>query len=128
MLLIKGALLAALAAGSACADAHFSSAENFSYVSSSMSAGSSSISASDNISIVNCINGTCSMTMGGSGTTVGIFDSTIAFGSISAGRATLRVDGQDVSCVKGQTVTAGSLTLTCTDVTADTVSFTVKPR
>jgi hypothetical protein len=90
--------------------------------------GSAGVAAeSATISIVNCTNDTCTVTMGGSGSTVQIFDTTISFGSISDGRATLRVDDQDVTCVTGETVTAGSLTLTCTDVTADTVSFTATP-
>ena len=66
--------------------------------------------------------------MGGSGTTVGVFGTTVSFGDITTGRATLRVADQDVSCTKGQTVTAGPLTLTCTDVSGGTVSFTASPR
>jgi len=126
---IKGVLLGMLAASAIFSPAIFSSGANFSFVSSSTSTSSSSSAAGqDTISIVNCTNGTCTVTMGGSGTTVGIFDTTISFGSISDGRATLRVDDQDVTCAAGQTVTAGSLTLACTDVTADTVSFTATPR
>ncbi len=125
---IKGVLVGTLVAGTIISPAIFSNAGSFSYASSSTSGSPSSTASQDGISIVNCVNDTCSVTMGGSGTTVGIFDTTIAFGSISNGRATLRVDGRDVSCTAGQTITAGSVTLTCTEVTADTVSFTARPR
>jgi len=129
MVRIKGVLIGMLALGAVFSPAIFSGGSSFSYVSSSASTSSSSSTTSqDTISIVNCTNGRCTVTMGGSGTTVGIFDTTISFGSTSDGRATLRVDGQDVTCVVGQTLTAGSLTLTCTEVTADTVSFTAIPR
>jgi hypothetical protein len=43
-------------------------------------------------------------------------------------RATVRVAGQDVSCVQGQTLTVGTLTLTCTSVTSDTVRIDVSPE
>ncbi len=56
------------------------------------------------------------------------FDTEISFVSIRDGRATVRVAGQDVSCVQGQAVTVGTLTLTCTSVTGDTVRIDVSPE
>jgi hypothetical protein len=53
-----------------------------------------------------------------------VLGTTISLDSISNGRANLRVGGQGVSCSEGQTVSAGSLDLTCTSVTDDTVAFT----
>jgi hypothetical protein len=58
---------------------------------------------------------------------VQIFDTEIAFVGIRDGRATVRVADQEVSCVQGQTLTAGALTLTCTSVTSDTVRIDVSP-
>jgi len=51
----------------------------------------------------------------------------MSFVGIRDGRATVRVADQDVSCVQGQTLTAGALTLTCTSVTSDTVRIDVSP-
>jgi hypothetical protein len=120
--LMKGALLVLLTASSNCS----STSNTWSFSSVSGSAGGAAGSA--NVSIVSCSDTWCSVTLGGTGSTVGIFYTTISFGGIRDGRATLGIDGRDVSCGTGQTVTAGSLTLRCTGVTADTVSFTASPR
>jgi hypothetical protein len=74
--------------------------------------------------IVSCSDNECSVTLGGTGTEVQILGTTISFEGTDNGRATLRVADQDVSCSEGQTVSAGSLKLTCTRVTSDTVTFT----
>ncbi|WP_089338166.1 hypothetical protein [Blastococcus mobilis] len=56
---------------------------------------------------------------------VSVQDTTFSVERIENGRATLRVNDQYVSCIQGQTVSVGSVTLTCTRVTSDTVTFTV---
>ena len=74
--------------------------------------------------MVSCSGGTCTVTLGGSGSMAGVLGTTISIRDIDAGRATLRVGDQDVVCVPGQTTAAGRLTLRCTAVTEDTVQFT----
>jgi hypothetical protein len=67
------------------------------------------------------------VTLAGDGSSVQVFDTDISFVGIHDGQATVRVAGQDVSGVQGQTVTAGALTLTYTSVTSDTVRIDVSP-
>jgi hypothetical protein len=74
------------------------------------------------VSIVDCSGTSCSVTLSGSGSSVWILGARISVESINGGRATLRVGDQDVSCTEGESVSVGSLTLTCTSVT-DTVKF-----
>jgi hypothetical protein len=63
------------------------------------------------------------VTLSGNGT-VHVLGTSISLDRISNGRATLQVGDQDVSCTEGQSVSAGSLTLTCTSITNDTVELT----
>jgi hypothetical protein len=100
-----------------------SSATSFSsVVNSSTAAG-----ASTAVSIVSCSGDTCSVTLGGDAT-VQVLGATISILRLEGDRATLRVDGQEVSCSPGRTVSAGAVHLACTEVTADTASVTVTPR
>jgi hypothetical protein len=84
---------------------------------------SSSGDSSSSVSIVSCSGDECSVTLSGN-SVVGVLDATFSVARIENGRATLRVDDQDVSCAQGQSVSVGSLNLTCTRVTSDTVTFT----
>ena len=76
------------------------------------------------MSMVSCSGDTCTVTLGGNGSRVHVLGVTISFESINDGRATLRVGDRTVSCIQGQSVTAGSLRLTCSTVTEDRVTFT----
>ncbi|WP_106276117.1 hypothetical protein [Geodermatophilus tzadiensis] len=77
---------------------------------------------------MSCSGSTCSVTLGGAGARAHVLASTIAFGAITDGRATLRVGGRDVTLARGDEVTTDSLRLVCTDVTRDTVALTVERR
>ena len=88
-------------------------------VSTSVSSGSGSVS------LVSCSGDSCSVTLGGSDSRAHILATTIGLTGIDGDRVTLRVEDQDVTCTQGQSVPVGSLLLTCTAVTDDTVTFTV---
>ena len=123
MLLIKGLLLIVLAAGLASPSARiFSSASSFASAS-----GSPGPNDSGAASIVICSGTSCSVTLAGEGSSAQALGTEIAFVGIRDGRATVRVAGQDVSCVQGQTVTIGAVTLTCASVTVDTVRIDLSP-
>jgi hypothetical protein len=121
VLLIKGLLLIVLMAGLALPSARIFSGAS-SYASASGSSGPGDSGAA---SIVMCSGNACSVTLAAAGSSVRVLDTDIAFVSIRDDRATVRVAGQDVSCVQGQTLTVGTLTLTCTSVTSDTVRIDV---
>ena len=78
------------------------------------------------MSVVSCAGTSCTVTLSGSGS-VHALGTTFSLDGITEGRATLLVDGEEVSCSEGQTVPAGPLTLRCTSVTDDTVTFDVHP-
>jgi hypothetical protein len=123
MLSIKPLLLIALAAGLALPAATiFSGASSSAFASDPPGPNGSSA-----VSVVSCSGTACSVTLAGNGSSAQVFDTEIAFVGIRDGRATVRVANQDVSCVQGQTLTAGSLTLACTSVTSDTVRINVSP-
>jgi hypothetical protein len=77
------------------------------------------------VSLMSCTDSTCRVTLGGAGSAVEVLGSTIAFGDIRDGRASLRVGDRTVPLSAGGTARVGRLALTCTSVTEDTVSFTV---
>jgi len=77
------------------------------------------------MSVASCSEGSCSVTLAGTGSRVQVLGATIAFEDVRDGQATLRVDTQDITCTEGQSASAGPLTLTCTDVTSDAVTVTV---
>ena len=77
--------------------------------------------SSDNFS---CSGSECSVTLSGDGAEVEILGTTLGFGGVQDGRASLEVGNASVSCAQGETVSAGPLTLTCTTVEADSVELT----
>jgi hypothetical protein len=106
-----------------------SAGSNWSAVSSSSRVVSSTaVAGSGRLSAVSCSGSTCSVTLGGAGARAHVLGSTIAFGAITDGRATLRVGGGDVMLARGDEVTTDSLRLVCTDVTRDTVALAVERR
>jgi hypothetical protein len=89
-------------------------------------AGNMSVaSGSGSVSLVSCSRDSCSVTLGGSDSRAHVLATTIALRCIDGDQVTLRVEDQDVTCTQGQSVPVGSLLLTCTAVTDDTVTFTV---
>jgi hypothetical protein len=54
---------------------------------------------------------------------VDIFSTTLRFGGVQDGRASLSVGDASVSCGDGETVTAGPLQLECSTVTDDSVEL-----
>jgi hypothetical protein len=91
--------------------------------SSSASASSSSSSGSRTVSLVSCTGSSCSVTLGGRGSSAEVFGVPLVFDSIAGGRASVRVGGTPITCGAGERVSAGRLALDCTRVTEDTVSF-----
>jgi hypothetical protein len=75
---------------------------------------------------VSCSGSSCSVTLSGDGASADILGSTLAFGGIQDGRATLSVGDHSVSCAQGESVDAGPLSLECTEVTDDSVKLTAK--
>ena len=73
---------------------------------------------------VSCSTSSCSVTLTGDGAEAEILGTTLSFGGIQEGRASLSVGGASVSCAEGESVTAGPLQLTCTSVTDDSVELT----
>ena len=73
-----------------------------------------------------CSGTSCTVTLSGN-STVHVLDTTFSLDRVSDGGATLLVDGEEVPCTEGETVPAGSLTLRCTSVTDDAVTFDVHP-
>ena len=90
----------------------------------SASAGGSG-SGSGSVSLVSCSGNSCSVTLGGSGSRALVLGTTFGLAAIDGDRATLRVDGRDVACDLGRSVSIGALRLTCTAATDDTATFTV---
>jgi hypothetical protein len=77
------------------------------------------------VSLVSCSRDSCSVTLGGSDSRAHVLATTIGLRCIDGDQVTLRVEDQDVTCTQGQSLPVGSLLLTCTAVTDDTVTFTV---
>ena len=88
-------------------------------VSASVAGGSGSVS------LVSCSGNSCSVTLGGSGSRAHVLGTTFGLAAIDGDRATLRVDGRDVTCDLGRSVSVGALRLTCTAASGDTVTFTL---
>ena len=76
--------------------------------------------SSDNVS---CTTSSCTATLSGDSAEAEIFGTTVSFGGIQDGRASLSVGGAGVSCAEGDSVGAGPLQLECTSVTADAVEI-----
>jgi hypothetical protein len=73
---------------------------------------------------VDCSGTTCSVTLGADARSVDILGTTVSFGGVQDGEATFSVGDREVSCTEGQTVEAGPLSMECTTVSADGVTFT----
>ena len=73
---------------------------------------------------VSCSSGSCTVTLKGEGAEADILGTTLSFGGVQDGRASLSVAGASVSCGEGEAVTAGPLELECTSVTDDAVELT----
>ena len=71
-----------------------------------------------------CSGSECTVTLTGSDAQVEILGTTLSFGGVQDGRASLNVGNAGISCAQGETVSAASLTLTCTTVEADSVELT----
>jgi hypothetical protein len=71
-----------------------------------------------------CSASECSVTLTGSDAQAEILGTSLSFGGVQDGRATLSVGNASVSCAQGETVSVGPLTLTCTTVEADSVELT----
>ncbi|RZU33424.1 hypothetical protein [Blastococcus saxobsidens] len=73
---------------------------------------------------VSCSGGSCSVTLTGDGAQAEILNTTLTFGGVQDGRATLSVGGASVSCGEGESVSAGPLQLACSGITEDSVELT----
>jgi hypothetical protein len=76
---------------------------------------------SDNVS---CSGSSCTATLSGDGATAKVLGTTVEFGGVQDGRATLGIGDASVSCAEGESVSAGPLSVTCTSVTDDAVELT----
>jgi hypothetical protein len=77
--------------------------------------------SSDNVS---CTTSSCTATLDGDGAKAEILGTTLEFGGVQDGRATLGVGDASVSCAEGEKVSVGPLSVTCTSVTEDAVEVT----
>ena len=73
---------------------------------------------------LSCSGSQCSVTLSGSDAEVEILGTSLAFGGVQDGRASLSVGNASVSWAQGETVSAGPLSLTCPTVEADSVELT----
>jgi spore coat protein U-like protein len=73
---------------------------------------------------VSCSTSSCTVTLSGEGAEAEVLGTTLSFGGVKDGRASLSVGGASVTCGEGETVTAGPLELTCSSVTGDSVELT----
>jgi spore coat protein U-like protein len=72
---------------------------------------------------VSCSTSSCTVTLTGDGAEADILGTTLTFGGVQDGRASLGVGDVSVSCAEGESVTAGPLQLECTSVTDDSVEL-----
>ena len=73
---------------------------------------------------VSCTTSSCTATLSGNGAEAEILGTTVTFGGIQDGKASLSVGGASVSCAEGESVAAGPLQLECTSVTDEAVEIT----
>jgi hypothetical protein len=78
---------------------------------------------SDNVS---CSVSSCTATLSGDGAQAEILGTTVKFGGVQDGRASLGVGDASVSCSEGESVGVGPLSVTCTSVTDDAVEITAE--
>jgi hypothetical protein len=72
---------------------------------------------------VSCSGRTCTATLQGADAKVSILGNDLAFAGTKDGKASLSVGDAQASCAQGEKVSAGPLTLTCTEVTDDSVKL-----
>ena len=72
---------------------------------------------------VSCSTSGCTVTLSGDGAEADILGTTLTFGGVQDGRASLGVGDVSVSCAEGESVTAGPLDLECSSVTDDSVEL-----
>jgi hypothetical protein len=87
--------------------------------------GSRSKSRSRSVSLASSSGSACTVTLGGSGSRAHVLGMTFGLAAVDGDRAVLRVDGRDITCDLGRSVSVGALRLTCTATTDDAVTFTV---
>lgn len=73
---------------------------------------------------VSCSTSQCTATLTADAAEAEILGTSLAFGGVQDGRATLSVGNASVSCAQGESVSAGPLALTCTTVTENSVEIT----
>jgi hypothetical protein len=73
---------------------------------------------------VSCTTNSCTATLSGDGAKAEILGTTVTFGGIQDGRASLGVAGASVTCAEGESVGAGPLNIECTSVTDAAVEIT----
>lgn len=73
---------------------------------------------------VSCSSGSCSVTPTGDGAQAEILNTTLIFGGVRDGRATLSVGGASVSCGEGESGSAGPLRPACPGIGEDSVQLT----
>ena len=73
---------------------------------------------------VSCTTSSCTATLNGDGAEAEILGTTVTFGGVQDGRASLGAGGASVSCAEGESVGVGPLQIECTSVTEDAVEIT----
>ena len=81
---------------------------------------------STNSSGTSCSGTTCSVTLNGTGAGVDVLGQHVSLTGTKDGRASIGVGDRSVSCTEGQTLSAGPLRLTCSQITGDSVTLTAK--
>ena len=119
------ALLAACARSSSADGPAAAGRVGASAASTSAAGASGSRSRSRSVSLASSSGSSCTVTLGGSGSRAHVLGTTFGLAAIDGDRAILRVDGRDITCDPGRSVSVGALRLTCTATTDDTVTFTV---
>ena len=73
---------------------------------------------------VSCTTSSCTATLNSDVAEAEILGTTVSFGGIQDGRASLTAGGASVSCAEGESIGAGPLQIECTSVTEDAVEIT----
>lgn len=89
------------------------------------SATSAAGSAAEDVdSNVDCSGDSCTVTLSPDADEVEVLGTTVSYDGVEDGEATMTVGDETVSCAEGDTVEAGPLSLECTTVSEDELSFT----
>ncbi len=73
---------------------------------------------------LSCSGSSCSVTLKGEDAQVDLLGTSITFGGVQDGRASLQVGSASVSCAEGEAVSAGNLQLECSSIDDDSVELT----